>query len=176
MITHSWTNRPEGPEGQRVDDGPAKGVDCVSLAALFRSVELTPTPRQQDATEETTMNKAPILLMALGFVVVTFAQLALAQKPVNVTGNWDVTVRMPNGNVTEKWTVRQVGNKLTGTVKSAGSELPVTGERVSGVFLRASFKEGEVEHLIRATAEKDSMDGSITIGRSEYLWSAKRSQ
>ena len=119
------------------------------------------------------MKKAPILLMAL--CVVAMTQPALAQRPVNVTGNWVVTVRMPSGNVTEDWTVRQVGNKVTGTVKSAQGERPVTGEMVSGVFLRASFKEGEVEHLIRATAEKDSMDGSITIGRSEYIWSAKRS-
>ena len=122
------------------------------------------------------MKKTSILLMALCFVAMTFAQPALAQKPVNVTGNWDVTVKMPSGNVTQKWTVRQVGNNVTGTVKSAQGERPVTGEMVSGVFLRASFKDGEVEHLIRATAEKDSMDGSITIGRSEYLWSAKRSQ
>lgn len=122
------------------------------------------------------MKKTPILLMALCFVAMTFAQPALAQKPVNVTGNWVVTVRMPNGNVTEKWIVRQVGNNVTGTVKSPQGDLPVKGEMVSGVFLRASFKDGEVEHLIRATAEKDSMDGSITIGRSEYLWSAKRSQ
>ena len=122
------------------------------------------------------MKKTPILLMALCFVAMKFAQPAVAQKPVNVTGNWIVTVRMPNGNVTEKWTVCQVGNNITGMVKSPKGDLPVTGEMVSGVFLRASFKEGEVEHLIRATAEKDSMDGSITIGRSEYLWSAKRSQ
>ena len=121
------------------------------------------------------MKKASTLLMALCFVAMTFAQPALAQKPVNVTGNWVVTVRMPNRNVTEKWTVRQVGNNVTGAVKSPQGDLPITGEMVSGVFLRASFKDGDGEHLIRATAEKDSMDGSITIGRSEYLWSAKRS-
>ena len=122
------------------------------------------------------MKKTSTLLMALCFVAMTVAQPALAQKPVNVTGNWDVTVKMPSGNVTEKWTIRQVGNKITGTVKSAVGESPVTGEMVSGVFLRVSFKEGEVEHLIRATAEKDAIDGSTTIGRSEYLWSAKRTQ
>jgi len=120
--------------------------------------------------------KAPILLIVLCISLMTFAQVTTAQKPVNVTGNWDVTVKMPSGNVTEKWTIRQVGNKITGTVKSAVGESPVTGEMVSGVFLRVSFKEGEVEHLIRATAEKDAIDGSTTIGRSEYLWSAKRTQ
>ena len=120
--------------------------------------------------------KAPILLIVLCLSLMTFAQVTTAQKPVNVTGNWDVTVKMPSGNATEKWTVRQVGNKVTGTVKSAGAESSLTGEMVSGVFLRVSFKAGDVEHLIRATAEKDDMDGSITIGRSEYLWSAKRTQ
>jgi hypothetical protein len=120
--------------------------------------------------------KAPILLIVLCLALITFAQVTTAQKPVNVTGNWDVTIKMPNGNVTEKWTIRQVGTKVTGTVKTAGGESPVTGEMVSGVFLRVSFKEGDIEHLIRATAEKDAMDGSITIGRSEYLWAAKRTK
>jgi hypothetical protein len=120
--------------------------------------------------------KTPILLFVFSLVLMTFVQIGSAQKPVNVAGNWDVTIKMPKGNANEKWTLRQAGTKVTGTVKTASGESPVAGEMVSGVFLRVSFKEGEVEHLIRATAEKDSMDGSITIGRSEYLWSAKRTQ
>src|ERR1051326_807766 len=120
--------------------------------------------------------KVPILVFVFCLILTTFAQAAIAQKPVNVTGNWDVTVKTPSGNVTEKWTIRQAGNKVTGTVKTAGGDSAITGEMVSGVFLRVSFKEGDIEHLIRATAEKDAMDGSITIGRSEYLWSAKRTQ
>lgn len=122
------------------------------------------------------IKKAPIVLTALCLLAVTFAQLAVAQKPVAVAGNWVVTVRMPNGNVTQQWTLRQTGNNVSGTVKSPKGDLAIKGEMVSGVFLRASFKEGDVEHLIRATADKDAMDGSVTIGRSEYLWSAKRSQ
>jgi len=122
------------------------------------------------------IKKAPIVLTALCLLALTFAQLAVAQKPVAVAGNWVVTVRMPNGNVTQQWTLRQTGNNVSGTVKSPKGDLAIKGEMVSGVFLRASFKEGDVEHLIRATADKDAMDGSVTIGRSEYLWSAKRSQ
>ena len=122
------------------------------------------------------IKKAPILLTALCLLAMTFAQMALAQKPVAVAGSWVVTVRMPNGTVTQQWTLRQTGNNVSGTVKTPKGDLPVKGEMVSGVFLRVSFKEGDVEHLIRATAEKDAMDGSVTIGRSEYLWSAKRSQ
>lgn len=122
------------------------------------------------------MKRTAILRTVICLFAVTFAQLASAQKPVNVTGNWDVTTRMPTGNVTEKWTIRQNGVKVTGTVKSSQGELPVSGEMVSGVFLRAAVKAADMEHLVRATAEKDAMDGSIKIGRGEYLWFAKRSQ
>jgi len=122
------------------------------------------------------MKRTPILLTALCLFAITFAQLALAQKPVNVTGNWDVSIRMPTGDVTEKWTIRQNGDKITGTAKSSQGELPVSGDMVSGVFFRVAVKAADMEHLIRATAEKDAMDGSITIGRAEYLWFAKRSQ
>ena len=49
------------------------------------------------------------------------------------------------------------------------------GEMVPpGYFFRVSVKFPDGDHLIRATADKGSMDGSITIGRGEHLWSAKR--
>jgi len=122
------------------------------------------------------IKKAAIVVTALCLLAVALGQIAMAQKTVAVSGNWVVTVRTPNGTVTQQWTLRQTGNNVSGTVKTPKGDLPVKGEMVSGVFLRVSFKEGDVEHLIRATAEKDAMDGSVTIGRSEYLWAAKRSQ
>jgi hypothetical protein len=122
------------------------------------------------------MKRTPILLTVLCFFAVLFAQLAVAQKAVNVTGNWDVTVKLPTGNVTEKWTVRQTGDKVTGTVKDAQGERPVEGAMVDKFFFRVTVKAADTDHLIRATAEEDSMDGSITIGRKEYLWSAKRAK
>jgi len=124
------------------------------------------------------MKRTPILLTVVCFLVVALAQIALAQavKPVNVTGSWDVTTRLPTGNVNEKWTIRQDGEKITGTVKGPQGEAPVEGAMVDKIFFRVSVKATDAEHLIRATAEKDSMDGSITIGRAEYLWSAKRSK
>src|SRR5205807_1898076 len=155
----------------------SEGVDCVRLAASVRRVELIRALRQRDSTEETIMiKKAPIPLIAFCFLAMIFAEVALAQKPVAVAGNWVVTVKMPNGNVTQQWTLRQTGNNVNGTVKTPKGDVAIKGEVVSGVFLRVSFKDGDVEHLVRATADKESMDGSVTIGRAEYLWSAKRSQ
>ena len=122
------------------------------------------------------MKRIPILLTVLCFGVLMFAQHAVAQKPVNVSGNWDVITRMPTGNVTEKWTIHQDGDKITGTVKGAQGDATVEGAMVDKIFFRVSVKAPDAESLIRATADKDSMDGSVTIGRAEYLWSAKRAK
>jgi hypothetical protein len=124
------------------------------------------------------MKRTSILITVLCLLGLTFTQFAQAQKPamVNVTGNWDVTVKKPTGNVMEKWTVKQTGDKVTGTVKDAAGEHPFDGEMVDKVFFRVSAKSADGEQLIRATADKDSMDGSITIGRAEFLWAAKRAK
>src|SRR3989442_11791174 len=75
--------------------------------------------RQKNTREDVTPKmKTPILLIVFGGVLMTFAQIASAQKPVNIAGNWDVTVKMPNGNVNEKWTLRQTGTKVSGTAKT----------------------------------------------------------
>jgi hypothetical protein len=139
-----------------------------------RKLEANQPPTKCQGGSE--MKRFSILLMGLCLFAVTFAQLAMAQKAVNVTGNWDVTVKLPAGNVTEKWTVRQTGEKVTGTVKDAQGERPVEGALVDKIFFRVSVKVADSEQLIRATADENSMDGSITIGRKEYLWSARRSK
>ena len=144
------------------------------------------------------MKRTAILLTVLSFCAVsvvaaqqggTAAPKAAAPKPAaksgtavparpTVSGSWDVTTRMPSGAVKEKWTVKQDGDKISGTVKTAdGQEYPIDGEMVPpGYFFRVSVKFPDGEHLVRATADKDAMDGSITIGRAEHLWSATKSK
>jgi len=122
------------------------------------------------------MKRIPILLTVLCVFGLMLAQHTVAQKAPNVSGNWDVITRMPSGNVSEKWTIRQDGEKITGTVKGPQGDGTVEGAMVDKIFFRVSVKAPDTEHLIRATADKDSMDGSITIGRAEYLWSAKRAK
>jgi hypothetical protein len=131
------------------------------------------------------MKRTAILLTVLCFFAVTFAHLAVAQqksgpveKAFNVAGNWDVTVRMPTGKVMEKWTIKQVGDKITATSKGPdGADMPVTGEIVTRIFFRVSQKASDTERLIRATInDNNSMDGSVTIGTAEHLWSATRSK
>ena len=109
-------------------------------------------------------------------VLTLLAQAAFSQQTANVTGKWDVTVRMPDKNVTEQWMITQdKSGNVAATVKTAGGELKVTGE-VNNVILRFDYKVGEMEHKIRVTVDKDEMDGSVTMGKKEYVWSAKRAK
>ena len=123
------------------------------------------------------MKRTVILLTVLCFFAATFARPALPQKEFNVAGNWDVTLRLPTGHVAEKWTVQQVGDKITGTVKGPDGDQTFAGEIVTRIFFRVTEKQGDTVKLIRATINDDnSMDGSITIGKNESLWSATRSK
>ena len=73
----------------------------------------------------------------------------------------------------EKWSFQQEGGKVTGTAKGDRGELAVTGTFESA-FLRVDEKDGDMLYKVRATYDSDSLDGSITMGKNEYLWSAKR--
>ena len=107
------------------------------------------------------------------------AHAALAQKidkTADFSGNWQVTVRMRGKTVSEQWTIQQEGDKITGKIKGANGEVPVTGEVTLLVF-RATFKVGDVPHKVIATLHDDEMDGSVVVedkDKQQYLWSAKR--
>jgi len=122
------------------------------------------------------MRRTAIHIAILCFLVVLFAQASSALQFANVAGKWDVTIRMPDKNVSEQWTIQQdrAGN-VTATVKTAGTELKVKGE-VNAVIVRFDYKVGEMEHKIRATVDGNEMDGSVTMAKKEYVWSAKRSK
>lgn len=121
------------------------------------------------------MKKAAMALGLLCFLVVMFPQRGSAQDVAKVGGTWDVTVRMPDSNVSEKWMLQQEGGKVTGTSKGPHGDLPLTGT-VDNVFLRVDVKDGDMTYKVRATVDADSLDGSITMGKNEYLWSAKRNK
>jgi len=122
------------------------------------------------------MKRTAINFAILCFFVVSVAQAASAQQVAKIAGKWDVTIRMPDHNVSEQWTMQQdrSGN-VTATVKGSGGEQKVTGE-VNNVLLRFDYKVGDADYKIRATVDGDTMDGSVTIGKKEYIWSAKKSK
>ena len=121
------------------------------------------------------MKRALVLSAVLSFFAVLGGQ-ASAQKIANLAGSWAAITRMPDRNINEQWTIQQTGDKLTGTVKSDHGEIPFAGTIDDAGFIRVDVMAGDMMYKVRATLDNDSMDGSITIGNKEYIWSAKRSQ
>ena len=49
-----------------------------------------------------------------------------SQKAPSVAGQWDVTVRMPDRSMNERWTIQQKGTAITATAKGE-RELSASG-------------------------------------------------
>lgn len=120
------------------------------------------------------MKRIAIRLAILFFVASSTAQLASSQT-LSVAGNWEITVRMPDKNVSEQWVIEQKGDKITGMAKGPAGEMHALEGELNGVVFRVDSRNGDV-YKVRATVEEDTMDGSVTMGNKEYLWSAKRSK
>jgi hypothetical protein len=116
-------------------------------------------------------------LVALWLVPEAFGQKI--EQQADFSGNWQVTVRMRGKTVKEEWTLQQTGDKITGKIKSAEGEIPVTGE-VNLLVLRARYMSGGISHRVGATLHENEMDGSVVqeiadrSKQQQYLWSATR--
>jgi hypothetical protein len=122
------------------------------------------------------MKRAAISIAVLCLFVGTFAQVATSQGKIpNVAGNWSSITRLPNNNnVTEQWVITQKGDKVTATVKGPNGDRTAEGTIDNVGFFRVDIKDGDMMIKVRATLDENSLDGSITIGKDEHLWAAKR--
>jgi hypothetical protein len=121
------------------------------------------------------MKRAAISIAVLCLFVGTFTKVATSQKkPPNVAGMWESITRMPDKTLTEQWTITQMGDKITCTVKGAGGDLMGVGTIDDVGFFRVDFMNGTTLIKVRATLDDNALDGSTTIGKDEHLWSAKR--
>jgi hypothetical protein len=120
------------------------------------------------------MKRRVFVLLLVCTVSFAFQRAVSTQAPANVSGKWEVKIRMPDSVVTEQWMIQQKGKVITATASSGGKQTPVSGS-IDGTFFRVTVKDADKEYKVRATVDGDAMDGSITqaVGR-EYLWQAKR--
>jgi hypothetical protein len=99
-----------------------------------------------------------ICLAVLGLLAsATFIQAAEKSK-VNVTGKWSMVVETSQGSGTPTFTLKQDGNKLTGTYSGFFGEAPVTGT-VKG-------NDVEIKYTMRGslTIYKGKVDGNKIVG------------
>jgi hypothetical protein len=119
------------------------------------------------------MRKPSILAAVLCVLAVAWA--VSAQDTAKLAGTWDVTINNPDHTIIEQWIVQQDGNKLTGKVKNATGELPLEGT-VEGTTVRVQVTNGDMQYQIHASVVGDSMDGTVKMGKTEFLWRAKRAK
>jgi hypothetical protein len=93
-----------------------------------------------------------------------------------MVGNWNVTIHSTiEGLLSQQWTVKQDGDKITGTVKSKTGDLALEGT-LTGAILLGAITDGDKKYVVRGTAVADDFDGTIRMGKNEFLLSAKRSK
>lgn len=104
------------------------------------------------------------------------SEVAAASAVAKMAGNWNVTIHSTiEGLLTEQWTVKQDGAKITGTVKSKSGDVTLDGT-LTGDVLLATITDGNKKYEVRGTAVANDFDGTIRMGKNEFLLGAKRSQ
>jgi hypothetical protein len=102
------------------------------------------------------------------------SEAAAATPVANMVGSWNVTIHSTiEGILTEQWTVKQDGDKITGAVKSKNGDSTLQGT-LSGAILLGAITDGDKKYVVRGTAVDNDFDGTIRMGKNEFLLSAKR--
>ncbi|HVF88655.1 MAG TPA: hypothetical protein VNH22_01230 [Blastocatellia bacterium] len=107
------------------------------------------------------------------------AVLANAQGGINVGGEWDMTINSPQGTNKVLLRLKQEGDKLSGTVKNARGEAPLTSAAIKGndvtIVMTIQFQGGDMVITYTGKAEKDSIKGEADFGGlATGDWSAVR--
>jgi hypothetical protein len=94
----------------------------------------------------------------------------------NMVGSWNVTIHSTiEGILSEQWTVTQDGAKVTGAVKTKDGNATLEGSLSGAIFL-GDVTDGDKKYTVRGTAVDNDFDGTIRMGKNEFLLSAKRSK
>jgi hypothetical protein len=128
-----------------------------------------------------------VLAFALACLVAVSAVPAYAQeaaKPeaaaakVDVTGVWDMTVETPNGAIENIGTLKQEGEKLTGTLASQMGEIALEGTVVGTEIkwvLNIDMGGQQMSIAFAGKVEGETMAGIFEMGGMGTLtWSAKK--
>ena len=112
-------------------------------------------------------------------LAVLFA-LALAVAPHaqgNVAGAWDLSINGPQGMIAAGATLKQDGDKLTGTITSPQGDAQMTGS-VKGNTITLSFSmagpDGPLEIKINGEVTGDTVKGMLDFGMGQADFTGTR--
>ena len=114
-----------------------------------------------------------LFVLGLGLI---FAGGASAQT--SVAGDWDGSFNTPGGARPFKLILKVDGEKLSGTVKRANGDVPLTGTIKGDVInfsYTISYGGNDLTLSYSGKVAGDSMSGTVSFGgNAEDTWSAKR--
>jgi len=119
------------------------------------------------------------LVFRLGFPVPVLAGAAGQDKPVDVSGNWALTVETSGGTGTPSVELKQDGETLTGNYSSqVFGEQKVTGTIKGNAItfgFKASFQGNDVTVTYTGTVEGATMKGKVILsGLGEGTFTGKK--
>lgn len=92
----------------------------------------------------------------------------------NMRGSWNVKIYSTiDGELDQRWVIKQDGNKITGTVTAKAGELPLEGT-LEDAYFHGTVIDGEKQYDLRGTVVGKDFDGSIKINRNEFRLAAKQ--
>jgi hypothetical protein len=112
-----------------------------------------------------------LILASIVVLAGAFASLAAGQsagtQPANVNGTWNLTVETPAGSGTPTITLKQEGEKLTGTYKGQLGEAPLKGT-IKGNEIKFAFKVSaqgqDLDIEYSGTVDGNTMKGKAKLG------------
>lgn len=124
------------------------------------------------------MNRWPTIVFSLATLLAAAAPVAA--QAINLTGDWEVVVKTPRGDLPVKVTLKQEGEKLSGLATGLRGvrSVPVQGT-IQGKEVKLGCLYNTDNNVIPVTltgeAEGDSIKGKADFGGfGEGAWTAKR--
>jgi hypothetical protein len=118
------------------------------------------------------------MLRLIGALVLAIVSVTVPYAQTDVTGAWELTINGPQGSITADASLKQTGDKLTGTFSSPQGEVEVAGT-VTGNALRIQFnvatQQGPLDIIMTADIDGDSMKGVIdfSMGTADFTGKKK---
>lgn len=108
-------------------------------------------------------------------LVFTLGTGAFAQS--NVSGAWDLSINGPEGPINSTCTLKQDGEKVTGTLESPAGTVNVTGQ-LKGKALSMNFQvqtpQGQLDIKVTGEVDGATMKGMIDFGMGQADFTGKK--
>lgn len=112
------------------------------------------------------------------FLIFVLLSLSLSAQEVDVSGDWELTMETPQGEITMEVHFDQDGENLTVTITEPRGEIEgdgtISGNEIEWTVTR-STPSGEMTMTYTGTVDGETMSGEVQIGNfGSAQWKATR--